>query len=61
MDLDRQLTEDEVMAVVDSIMEDPANGGQRAFIRACLWDSIQEMWNLDEYNEYFGIDTSEEE
>jgi len=30
-------------------------------IRACLWDSIQEMWNLDEYNEYFGIDTSEEE
>ena len=61
MDLDRYLTEDEVTAVVDSIMEDPANEDQRAFIRACLWDSIQEMWNLDEYNEYFGIDTSEEE
>ena len=61
MDLDRQLTEDEVTEVVDSIMEDPANEDQRAFIHACLWDSIQEMWNLDEYNEYFGIDTSEEE
>ena len=69
MDLDRELTHEEVTAVVNSIMEDPANEDQRFFIYACLWDSIQEMWTLDEYNEYFSVglpqapnfDTSEEE